>query len=236
MLAEAGYTPERFSGVRIEGLQTTSGEDDASPAIDKDGKHLSADRFDQEVYYLAQGVLGTDGAGYESNESYLDQHVFTGDKSFFGKLVTRELTKIINVASFKNTGNGVSMATKNLGYGVMCNTGRLHKPLFFRVNTEVLAAPPVRDKLVLNVLDGIYGQYEGGPMLSEAHVYEHHSLYVATDPVALDMTGHRLLVAKRVAEGVAVNEHPRYTSYLHDAEALGLGIADPDKIEHVVVA
>ena len=35
------------------------------------------------------------------------------------------------------------MATKNMGYGSICNTGRLHTPLFFNVCTEVLAAPVV---------------------------------------------------------------------------------------------
>ncbi len=233
MLAEAGFVPERFPGVRIEGLQT-SGDDDR-PAVDGQGNHVSAERFDPEFYYLAEGVPGRGVPGYDSDEAYLEQHVFAGDRSYFGKLVTRELTRIINVGPFKNTGNGVSMATKNLGYGVMCNTGRLHRPLFFRVNTEVLAAPPVRDKLVLNVLDAIYAQYEGGPMLSEAHVVEHHALYVATDPIALDTIGHGQMVAMRKARGVPVNEHPRYTSYLHDAEALGLGVADPARIEHVVL-
>jgi hypothetical protein len=34
---------------------------------------------------------------------------------------------------------------------------------------------------------------------------------------------------------VKVNEHPRYTEYLHYGERLGLGVADPQKIEHLTV-
>ena len=55
------------------------------------------------------------------------------------------------------------MATKNMGYGAVCNTNRLHRPLFFDVCTEVLAFPVLRDKMVLNINDGLTGQYDGGP-------------------------------------------------------------------------
>jgi len=173
--------------------------------------------------------------GYADDAFYHNQHVFTGEKSFFGKLLTRRLTKIVNVAAFKNTGNGVSMATKNVGYGAICNTGRLHQPLFFNVCTEVLAAPVVRDKMVLSLIDGIRGQYEGGPDKDEKFTYPNASLYFATDPFALDMTGHREVVAKRKAMGVATNEHPRFTDYLRNAEKLGLGVATPERIDLVEV-
>jgi hypothetical protein len=44
------------------------------------------------------------------------------------------------------------------------------------------------------------------------------------------MVCHRELIAKRKAMGIAVNEHPRFTEYLHYAERLGLGVADPERI------
>jgi len=86
---------------------------------------------------------------------------------------------------------------------------------------------------VLNITDGLRGQYEGGPMLNAQFVYPHRTLYFATDPIAIDMVCHRAIVAKRKAEGIEVNENPRYTEYLHYAERLGLGVADPEKIDHV---
>ncbi len=235
MLKEAGYTSERFPGIRIEGLQTMDESEGGASWRAADGSHVSAANFDQDVFYLAKGVVGKGVQGYADDAFYHNQHVFTGEKSFFGKLLTQRLTKLVNVAAFKNTGNGVSMATKNLGYGAICNTGRLHQPLFFKVCTEVLAAPVVRDRLVLNLIDGIRGQYEGGPDKSEKFVYPNASLYFATDPFALDMTGHREVVAKRKAMGVTTNEHPRFTEYLFYAEKLGLGVATPEKIDLVEV-
>lgn len=229
MLKEAGFTPDRFPGVRIESMQTMVEE--GKPWKNEKGEHPSVANFDREAFYFAKGVAGTGVKGYDSDDAYANQHVFTGEYSYFGKLVTQRVTKIINLAAFKNTGNGVSMATKNLGYGAICNTGRLHQPLFFKVCTEVLAAPWVRDKLVLNITDGIRGQYDGGPMPNEQFWYANNALYLATDPFALDRVGHDQMVAKRKAMGVKVNEHPKFTDYLGYAEKLGLGVGDPAKIK-----
>jgi len=234
MLADAGFTPERYPDIRIEGLQTmdeaaAAGEtDDDSKWLDSSGKHRSQPNFDKEIYYWAD----VDG---QKDNAYLNQHVFNGQYSFYGKLITEELTKIINIPVFKNTGNGISMATKNLGYGAICNTNRLHKPLFFDVCTEVLAHPVIRDKLVLNITDGLRAQYNGGPMPAAQFTYLYNNLFFATDPFALDMTCHRILVEKRKEMNITVNEHPRYTEYLRYAQRLGLGVADPDKINHIIV-
>jgi hypothetical protein len=234
MLADAGFTPDRYPNVRIEGLQTmdeaaAAGEtDDDSKWLDSEGKHRSQPNFDKDIYYWAE-VNGP------KDKAYLNQHVFNGQYSFYGKLITQDLTKIINIPVFKNTGNGISMATKNLGYGAICNTNRLHKPLFFDVCTEVLAHPVIRDKLVLNITDGLRAQYDGGPMPAAQFTYLYNNLFFTTDPFALDMICHRILVEKRKEMDVNVNEHPRYTEYLRYAQRINLGIADPDKINHIIV-
>jgi len=232
MLRDGEFTAERFPDVRIEGLQTMvedlpEGENaDHSRWRDKEGNHVSAPNFDRDVFYWAD-VEGP------KDLPYLNQHVFNGKHSYFGKLLTQKLTKMINVPVFKNTGNGVSMATKNLGYGDVCNTSRLHEPLFFDVCTEVLAFPVIRDKLVLNVTDGLRGQYEGGPMPAAQFAYDYKTLFVGTDPFALDSVCHNLMVEKRKSEGIKVNEHPKYTEYLRYAERLGLGVVDPGKMKVV---
>ena len=55
MLKEAGYTSERFPGVRIEGLQTMDESEGGTSWRAADGSHVSAANFDQDVFYLAQG-------------------------------------------------------------------------------------------------------------------------------------------------------------------------------------
>jgi hypothetical protein len=228
MLRDAGFTADRFPGVGIEGLQTMDEEGDRWK--DATGRHKSAPNFDQEAFFFVEGVEGKNVRGYKDDEFYMNQHVFAGERSYFGKLVSRRLTKIINLPVFKNSGPGISMATKNLGYGALCNTGRLHAPLGYRVCTEVLAAPWVRDKLVLNVTDALRGQYEDGPALNAQFVYPARALYFATDPFALDTVCFSHLMAKRTEMGLRVDPNPRYSEYLAYGERLGLGVASPDKI------
>jgi len=229
MLADAGFTATRYPGIGIQGLQTMDEaaaegkSQDDSRWLDKNGRHVSEKNFDLEAYYFADVEAPQD-------KPYLNQHVFNGKHSYFGKLLTKTLTKIINIPVFKNTGNGISMATKNLGYGAICNTNRLHKPIFFDVCTEVLAFPVMRDKLVLNVTDGLRAQYDGGPGPLAQATWFLNTLFFASDPFALDMTCHNLLLQKRKEMNVKVNEHPMYTEYLRYAQRLGLGIADPAKI------
>ncbi len=231
MLTDAGYTTERFPGIGIEGLQTMDeaamdeNANDDSRWLDKNGNHVSLDKFDKDIYYWADVEAPQD-------KNYLNQHVVNNKYSYFGNLITKKLTKIINVPVFKNTGNGVSMATKNIGYGAVCNTGRLHRPLFFDVCTEVSAFPVIRDKMVLNITDGLRAQYDGGPMPNAQFAYIYNRLFFASDPFALDMICHNLLLQKRKQMQVKVNEHPRYTEYLRYAQKLGLGVADPEKIDY----
>jgi hypothetical protein len=232
MLTDAGFTPERYPGISLVGLQTMDeaaamGEsEDNSKWLTADGHHVSLDQFDKKVYYWADVEAPRD-------KTYLNQHVTNDKNSYFGKLITQRLTKIINVPVLKNTGNGISVATKNIGYGAVCNTGRLHRPLFFDVCTEVLAFPCIRDKMVLNVVDGLRAQYDGGPMPAADFGYEYNSLFFATDPFAVDMVCHNLLVEKRKAMEIEVNEHPMFSEYLHYGERLGLGVVDPEKLEHI---
>ena len=234
MLSDAGFTADRYPGIRIEGLQTmdeaaAAGESaDNSKWLSSDGHHMSEKKFDQKTFYWAD----VDGP---VDQAYLNQHVFNHKYSYYGKLVTKKLTKIINIPVFKNTGNGISMATKNIGYGVICNTGRLHRPLFFDVCTEVLAHPCVRDKLVLNITDGLRAQYEGGPMAAAQYTYEYKNLFFATDPFALDMICHQILLEKRKQMKIKVNEHPKFTEYLRYAEKLQLGVTNPDNIDHIKI-
>ena len=232
MLADAGFTQERYPGIGLEGLQTmdeaaASGEtEDDSGWLDEKGNHVSASKFDENVFYWA------DVEGPKDDKAYLNQQVFSGKTSNFGRLLTQRLTKIINVPVLKNTGNGISVATKNIGYGAICNTGRLHRPLFFDVCTEVLAFPVIRDKMVLNIADGLRAQYDGGPMPAADFAYLRNTLFFATDPFAMDMVCHQIMVEKRKSMGIEVNEHPMFTDYLRYGEKLGLGVVDSGKLEH----
>jgi hypothetical protein len=82
MLAEAGYTSESLGGARVVGLQVMDEEGDGWRTAD--GRHVSEDRFDLEAWYDAPGVTGQGVAGYPDDSYYLNQHVFAGERSYFG--------------------------------------------------------------------------------------------------------------------------------------------------------
>ena len=152
MLKDAGFTPDQFpkaSGSKACRRWTRRGTRGRTPAATTSASTTSTRTSTTSPRASSARAC----AGYKDDEFYLNQHVYNGEYSYFGKLVTKQLTKIVNLAAYKNTGAGISMATKNMGYGSLCNTGRLHAPLFFNVCTEVLAAPVVREKLVLNVTE-----------------------------------------------------------------------------------
>lgn len=96
---------------------------------------------------------------------------------------------------------------------------------------SVCAFPPLRDKVVLNILDGMMGCFDGGPAANPQFICPYHSILAGTDPVAVDEVGYRMILVKRIAEGVQKEEKKGARAFLEMAETLGLGIANPEKID-----
>ncbi|MBM3788490.1 MAG: DUF362 domain-containing protein [Acidobacteria bacterium] len=101
--------------------------------------------------------------------------------------------------------------------------------------------PVIRNKTVLQIMDGIKGLYHGGPGARPQFVWEHKTLYLATDPVAMDHVGWRAIDAKRLSVGkkILVEDTPdsfsrfthRQPEHVEIAGALGLGEWKWEKID-----
>lgn len=219
-LYDAGFNAENFPGIRITGTEC---KDEKGSFYDKEGILYSEARIDKNWYYWA-----------DVEESYdaetLPYMINQGKHSYFCKLVTSELDKIINIPILKNAGSSVTLALKNLAYGVISNTGRLHKQLWSETCAEVCAFPPVRDKVVLNIVDGIKGCFNGGPGANPQFFCNYNTLLVATDPVAIDRVGYEIVLKKRFAEGVQKQESPKGRKFLTLAHNLQLGEDELEKI------
>jgi uncharacterized protein (DUF362 family) len=221
-LHEAGFTPENFPGIRIMG---TERKDAAGSFYDKNGKLYGEQMIDRDWYYWAdvEEKYDADTLPYMINE---------GKHSYFGTICTREVTKIINIPILKNAGPSVTLCLKNLAFGAISNTGRLHKQLWAETCAEVPAFPPLRDKVVLNIVDGIKGCYNGGPAANPEFFTDYKTLLVGTDPVAVDRIGYEIVLKKRLEEKVQKEESPRGRAFLELSQNLGLGTAEIRKIEH----
>ena len=222
-LTEAGFTADRFPGIRILGTEMMGPN---GKFYDEKGELWAKDNIDREALpYVAEVEQKYDAEtlGYMINE---------GRASYFTKIVTDIVTKIVNVPILKNAGATTTCCLKNLSYGSISNTSRLHK-LWMKSVVEPCAFPVLRDKVVLNVVDGLQACYDGGPGANPKFIYDANLLLIGTDPVAVDSVAHDIIVKERMARGTQQVDDPRRRSaaFLELAEGLGLGVAAKDKIK-----
>ena len=220
-LHETGYDKENYPGIKIRG---TEQQDADGGFYDKDGVLYGEKMIDKDWYYWAD-------CEQEYDAYTLPYMVNSGKYSYFSKICTQEVDKIINVPILKNAGPTVTLCLKNLAYGAITNTGRLHKPLWSETCAEVCAFPPLRDKVVLNIVDGLRGCFEGGPGANPQFICNYHNMLIGTDPVAVDRIGYDIVIAKRIEESVQEEDSPRGRKFMKLAEKLELGVADKEKIE-----
>jgi uncharacterized protein (DUF362 family) len=220
-LLEAGLGPERFPGIRVMGTEMKGPN---GGFYDDKGELWAKDNIDREsLPYVAEVEEKYDKElmGYMLNE---------GKSSYFSRIVTSTVTKIVNVPILKNTGATTTCCLKNLSYGSISNTSRLHK-LWMKSVVEPVAFPVLRDKVVLNVVDGLQACYDGGPGANPKFIYDANLLLFGTDPVAIDSVAHDIIVRERMARGTQqIDSRARTGAFLSIAESLGLGIAAREKI------
>ncbi|MGH9719472.1 MAG: DUF362 domain-containing protein, partial [Bryobacteraceae bacterium] len=169
----------------------------------------------------------------------------TARRSYAAQFITKQVDKLINLPVLKDHQSaGVTLALKNLSHGLVNNVSRSHAT--YTLNAcgsfipAVVSMPVIRNKTVLHVLDGVKGLYHGGPGAKPQFVWEHKTIYFATDPVALDRIGWKVLDDKRRAAGMKTlaedrpDQFSRFLSrqpeHVEIAGALGLGEFDEKKI------
>ena len=225
-LTDVGFTTENYPGIRIVGTEQM---DKNGLYYGSDGKLYGEHMIDREWFYWAD-VEG------EYDEYTMPYMVNGGKYSYFTKIITQDLDKIINIPILKNAGATVTLALKNLAYGSVSNTGRLHAKLWAETCAEVCAFAPLRDKVVLNIVDGIKGCFNGGPGANPQFFCDYHTIITGTDPVAVDRIGYDIVLAKRIAEGLQKEGAASALNFMTMAEKLALGVADREKIDLVEVA
>jgi hypothetical protein len=219
---EAGFTSKKYPGIKIIGTEEV---DDKGSFYDKEGKLYSLKNNDQNWYYYAD---------YEEkyDAEVMPIIINEGKYSYFSTIVTKDLDKIINIPILKNNGNRITNAMKNVAFGSVSNTMRLHKQLWHETCAEVCAFAPIRDKVVLNICDALRGGFNGGPHpTSPEFLCNFNSILIATDPVALDRISAEIMLKKRISEGFQKPGSIPEIDFLTLASSLGLGVSDINKIE-----
>ena len=170
----------------------------------------------------------------------------TAIRSFAALFLTRDITKLINVPVLKShNAAGVTLALKNLSHGLVNNVNRSHQPNALRIaefTPAVVSMPMIRQKTVLNILDGTKGLFHGGPgIMNDDFVWENKTAYFATDPVALDRIGIGVIEAQRKKNhlrpvGARATDEvwtspDRQPEHIDNAGKAGLGESDLSKID-----
>ena len=207
----------------------------ASAAKDYDGVQQAIEGYDPDHYMDMALTL----PGYDAGN-------LTARRSYAARFITRDVNKLINLAVLKDHQSaGVTLALKNLSHGLVNNVCRSHSSTTLNACGSfipaVVSMPVIRNKAVLHILDGVKGLYHGGPSAKPQFVWEHRTIYFATDPVALDHVGWQAIDEKRKAAGmkpVAEDPPDKFSTFLHRqpehieiAGALGLGEWDMKKIQ-----
>jgi hypothetical protein len=205
-------------------------------------------------------VVGYDPDVFQKFDYASDKHN-ANDRLSFESHVTRILTgelvnKVITIPLLKDHRSaGITMALKNMSHGMVNNVARTHAGPGRAENRcgtfipHVVALEPIRRKNVLHIADALIAVYEGGPGTwnNSWGTWERKSLFLATDPVAMDHVGWDILDAERAARGwapvarmgVAGNNRSgteafylRQPEHVELAGSLGLGVFDPARIEY----
>lgn len=220
-------------------------------------------------------VSGYDPQVYRELAYCLPQHDPADDRRFRShlcRIISEKIDKFVSLPVLKDHRSaGVTLSLKNLSHGSVNNVSRSHIVTGDPGSLErgetlnqcgtfipaIVSLPPIRQKAVLQILDGLVGTWEGGPgnWNRTFATWNCNSLFFATDPVALDHVGWEVIDRKRAAEGwpgvakmgleghwrpIEVNGrtvpseqfHMRQPEHVALAATLGLGIFEKKAIRH----
>jgi hypothetical protein len=202
----------------------------------------------------------TDNSGYDP-ATYLETDLFGEEdtRSNLMRLVSRRLTKIINIPNMKDHGaTGVTGCLKNIAYGSFSNVSRTHQggtSHTYSVVGTLAAIEPLRSRTVLQIMDGLRGVWHGGPFArTTRYVFYPRQILFGTDPVAIDRLLLDIIEGQRRAQGARsiwdrspdslklddtrardadpnVNIIIREPGHVEYASTLGLGVYDLERIE-----
>ena len=156
----------------------------------------------------------------------------TSNVSHFSRIVSTEVTKIINVPVMSSSEmNGIAGCLYNVTIPNIDNWRRFSQGSRFGAESlaEIYSNPLISKKVVFNLMDGLVAQYAGGPQSQPNYAVHHATLYASKDPVALDAIALKRLEQWRVRASLPVIGHT--ADYVGFAGALGLGNAAANRIE-----
>ena len=216
-IKEAGYRPG-IDGYQLRAIAPRNGYDPKAV--------LSAPLIGNLVW----GDL--DYRSYEGKMPLLSDTENTSNVSHFSKIISTEVTKIINVPVMSSSEmNGIAGCIYNVTIPNIDNWRRFAQGSRFGAESlaEIYDDPVIAKKVAFNLMDGLVAQYAGGPQSQPNYAVHHATLYASKDPVALDAVALRRLEQWRARASLPpIGSAAAYVGF---ASQLGLGNSAPNQIE-----
>jgi uncharacterized protein (DUF362 family) len=195
------------------------------------------DGYDAKAIFTAP-VLGTliwgdfEFRGDRGRIPLLSDKEETSDESHFARIVSSEITKIINVPVMSDSAtNGVVGCLFNVTIPNIDNWRRFTQGSGYgrAVIAELYNHPLIGKKVVLNIMDGLIAEYAGGPQSQPNYAVHHATLLASKDPVAIDAIALKQIEDWR--EKMRLPPIAPYATHVLFAGQLGIGHADLDRVE-----
>jgi hypothetical protein len=244
---QVGTRPEVVAGV-VEGLLAAGIPTNHIIIWDRQLSDLRRADFDDVARQYNVRLAGSLEAGWDEKVFYdsalLGQLVYgdlefqkkedgVGRKSFVTKLLTTNITKIINVSPLLNHNSiGVCGNLYSLALGSVDNTIRFEgdPSKLAEAVPEIYALPAIGDRVVLNIVDALICQYQGEHVSRLHDSVALNQLRFSTDPVALDVLSVQEINAQRVRTALALAARTNRLDLYRNAALLELGSADANRI------
>jgi uncharacterized protein (DUF362 family) len=181
----------------------------------------------------SKGVGYDDEVFYETEKDVEERRESGSILSRYTNLLTKGVTVVINVPVMKHHGiAGVSGCLKNLAFGSVDNTSRFHSnPLNCNpAIADIFAHTVLKDKVVLNIVDGLLAAFDGGPTYNPDGVWQYGGILVSQDPVALDQIVYQTVEEKR--KELNLPSISRLSRYIRSASRMDLGTNDLDEVDY----
>jgi len=154
----------------------------------------------------------------------------TSDESHFARIVSSEVTKIINVPVMSDSSsNGIVGCLYNVTLPNIDNWRRFAQgsPFGRAIIADIYRHPMIGPKVVLNIMDGLIAEYAGGPQSQPNYAVHHATILASKDPVAIDA-----MAVRQIEEWRKTARLPAITPLaIHVQAAAQLGIGNAEAIE-----
>jgi uncharacterized protein (DUF362 family) len=191
---------------------------------------LAGTRVNVRKWKLPEGVA----VGTHNNRDHKmpDIKVYQGIKTKYARIFT-EATAVINITMIKDHSiSGYTGTLKNITHGNVNNPHEHHANQASPQIAMLYNHPIVTSRVRLHITDAFKVMYDKGPLDKDPKTrIPHGALYVATDPIAMDTMGVKILNDERKTRNLpSLKDAGREPRYIQAGGELGLGVHDLNQI------